>query len=75
MSSQIESIGNNLYPTKLEFLQPIGNGSVKSIFNNVLINSTEAISIKIEINSNLYQKEDVKKALNQACQRFLEYFY
>jgi hypothetical protein len=66
---------DDLYPMKVELINSISSGVAKSRFENVLLDSTEAIKITIEINSNLYLKKDLQEGISQACQKVLGYFY
>lgn len=63
------------YPVELTMKQDIEEGNAPSRRNpHVLIENENAITIKININSNDYYKEDVRKALNETFQLILEYY-
>lgn len=64
------------YPVNLIIKQDIEEGNAPSRRNpHLILENENAISIKVDINSNDYYREDVKKALNKAFQLILGYFH
>lgn len=63
---------NKIYPTKLELKCPL-----KTLSNNndhIIIQSDSAITLKIIIDSNLYQKKDISDSVKGVCQKLIEYY-
>lgn len=59
----------NIYPTTLEFHQDIKGGIASSTEITELIDSRNAISLKININRNDYQVADIKCALKELFEK------
>lgn len=68
-------MGKQLYPIKLVVKTDVGNGSVQSQNSkNLLLESTGAITITVEVNREDYPKDKVKETIKETCQRIVEYF-
>ncbi|MDU6337127.1 hypothetical protein FDF69_07730 [Clostridium sporogenes] len=65
----------NIYPTMLEFEKDIKDGITKSTVVKELVDSRNAIHLKIDINRNDYPLEDIQHTLKELFQKVLQYFY
>ncbi|NEZ46123.1 hypothetical protein FDF74_02715 [Clostridium niameyense] len=65
----------NIYPTTLEFHHDIKNGITESTVVKELVDSRNAIHLKIDINRNDYPLEDIQHTLKEIFQKVLQYFY
>lgn len=61
----------NRYPMKIQFKSAITGVNE---YDNIVYSSLEAITVTVEIDSNLYSKKDIELELNSICQKVLEYF-
>ncbi|AGF54778.1 hypothetical protein HMT_14 [Clostridium phage HM T] len=79
-SSQLETDQDELiqeqlkevYPIDLTLIYPIGNGF--EVIDDTVLDSSNAIKIHVNIDSNKYPKSKVYESIKIACQRFLEYY-
>ena len=60
---------NEIYPTTIEFY-----ASLQSIIDNRMVTSDEAIKLNLQINSNMYDVNDVYRGIILIYQRLLECF-
>ncbi|AJD26367.1 hypothetical protein [Clostridium botulinum] len=65
----------NIYPTMLEFEKDIKDGITESTVVKELVDSRNAIHLKIDINRNDYPLEDIQHTLKELFQKVLQYFY
>ncbi|NFD94616.1 hypothetical protein [Clostridium sporogenes] len=65
----------NIYPTMLEFEKDIKDGITESTVVKELVDSRNAIHLKININRNDYPLEDIEHTLKELFQKVLQYFY
>ncbi|EQB3099689.1 hypothetical protein [Clostridium botulinum] len=65
----------NIYPTVLEFEKDIKDGITESTVAKELVDSRNAIHLKININRNDYTLEDIEHTLKELFQKVLQYFY
>ncbi|ACQ53233.1 hypothetical protein HYH82_06490 [Clostridium botulinum] len=65
----------NIYPTMLEFEKDIKDGITESTVAKELVDSRNAIHLKININRNDYPLEDIEHTLKELFQKVLQYFY
>ncbi|KEI87586.1 hypothetical protein N492_11575 [Clostridium botulinum B2 267] len=70
-----EEIKHNVYPTILEFEKDIEDGITESTVAKELVDSRNAIHLKININRNDYPLEDIEHALKELFQKVLQCFY
>lgn len=69
----VQEQSNSYYPIELKFTAPL---ITQSCFDkNKIIHSEDAICLKLKINSNEYDKQEILKELNLICQQLLEYFH
>ncbi|SKB01182.1 hypothetical protein SAMN05443428_1549, partial [Caloramator quimbayensis] len=68
------NITNSNYPTTLVFKKGIANGIAKTE-DGLLIDSTNAITIRIDIDYNNYSLKQLREAINEVCQLIPEYFH
>lgn len=65
---------NEDYPTKLVFKKDISNGIVQTREGSI-VNTSEAITITIDINYNKYPLKQLREAINEICQLIPECFH
>ncbi|KOM88763.1 hypothetical protein FDB30_03645 [Clostridium botulinum] len=63
----------DIYPTRLKIINKINNG--RTIINDhIIVDSSEAIEIEIQINDSRYDKKQVRESIKIACQKLVQYF-
>lgn len=63
----------DIYPTRLKIINKINNG--RAIINDhIIVDSSEAIEIEIQINDSRYDKKQVRESIKIACQKLVQYF-
>lgn len=75
MINKKEGTKQNVYPTVLEFSKDIKDGITESTVAKELVDSRNAIHLKIDINRNDYPLEDIKHTLKELFQKVLQCFY
>lgn len=64
----------DLYPTKLKIVSTLGYGGSVYTQDGRIISGEPAVTISLDINAGICEKDEVAKAVRRACQKLQECF-